>query len=121
MANSFCAEKFPSSADCVGNVLGFASRRLLAERWNIASQLRGLEYSHFPPFFDHAHDASFTSSVTIFAELLLGRGAHQPTTPTTGDPAGESRGRRLAAPLLNITEKLMVLEIGSFEGSSAVW
>jgi hypothetical protein len=60
----------------------------------------GDHISRFPPFFDHAHDSSFTSSVTIMSHLLLGVGS-------TGQTA--LGGQHL--PLLDTNAQLLLLEV----------
>jgi len=90
------------------NTSTYARLHLHATRWYVAAHERRLEHSFDPPFFDHQFDDTGTSSVITFAWLLLdmGAGPSHPSPRLLGDVG--------AAPL-------MILEVGSFEGSSATW
>lgn len=105
------AAKYCEAIDLSGEMLDQCIEQLTehamlvrqAHRWRAVCKHRGLQHSFDPPFFDHFHDKALTSTSVIFSRYLLGEG---------GDAS---------KPLLNIRNPLQLLEVGSFEGSSAAW
>lgn len=93
---------------CFANVLENLQLRVDALRWQAACKARGLQHTFDPPFFDHWHDRSGRSNAVLFHGLLLGGFKTDPIFQKTKLDIHGGRPLRL-------------LEVGSFEGSSATW
>ena len=101
--------RFNVEEACFSELIAGMRVRVAALRWRVACKARGLQHTFDPPFFDHYHDAAGASSAVIFQGILL------------GDFGFDATDRRFARARLASGRPLKVLEVGSFEGSSATW
>eukprot|EP00633_Aureoumbra_lagunensis_P007093 CAMPEP_0197306962 /NCGR_PEP_ID=MMETSP0891-20130614/4347_1 /TAXON_ID=44058 ORGANISM="Aureoumbra lagunensis, Strain CCMP1510" /NCGR_SAMPLE_ID=MMETSP0891 /ASSEMBLY_ACC=CAM_ASM_000534 /LENGTH=396 /DNA_ID=CAMNT_0042789867 /DNA_START=60 /DNA_END=1247 /DNA_ORIENTATION=+ len=96
LSMKFCREIGAAFHNCLNPVSDLLSARVRAAKWRHDCQERGLEHSFDPPFFDFFHTPDGESNAVVFDTVILPR-------------------------LLSLSRPLLLLEVGSFEGSSATW